>query len=161
MKSTRPNRMTDADYQRLAEFRFTLRQFLDFSAQAARARGLTPPQHQALLVIRALNVGGKATIAGVARRLLSRHHSTVELVDRLENLGLVQRRADADDRRRVTLVLTARARRILERLSATHLEELRRLGESLRAMLAALDARTVREPRARVRSARRQTKERA
>src|SRR5215831_9749221 len=53
MKSAR-RRMTDSDYQRLAGFRFMLRQFLDFSAQAARAQGLTPPQHQALLVIRAL-----------------------------------------------------------------------------------------------------------
>ena len=131
--------MKDADYQRLAEFRFLLRQFLDFSAQAARARGLTPPQHQALLVIRALTVSGQATIAEVALRLISRHHSTVELVDRLAALGLVRRRVDRDDRRRVTLLLTAKATRILERLSATHLEELRRVGRSLRGMLAALD----------------------
>ena len=131
--------MGDTDYKRLAEFRFLLRQFLEFSAQAARAHGLTPPQHQALLVIRALSVSGKATIAEVARRLLSRHHSTVELVDRLEALGLVRRRVDGDDRRRVTLLLTARATRILARLSATHLEELRRVGRSLRGMLAALD----------------------
>ena len=131
--------MGDTDYERLAEFRFLLRQFLEFSAQAARAHGLTPPQHQALLVIRALSVSGKATIAEVARRLLSRHHSTVELVDRLEALGLVRRRVDRDDRRRVTLLLTARATRILARLSATHLEELRRVGRSLRGMLAALD----------------------
>jgi len=131
--------MKDADYQRLAEFRFLLRQFLEFSAQAARARGLTPPQHQALLVIRALTVSGKATVAEVARRLISRHHSTVELVDRLAALGLVRRRVDRDDRRRVTLLLTAKATRILERLSATHLEELRRVGRSLRGMLAALD----------------------
>ncbi len=131
--------MGDTDYERLAEFRFLLRQFLEFSAQAARAHGLTPPQHQALLVIRALSVSRKATIAEVARRLLSRHHSTVELVDRLEALGLVRRRVDGDDRRRVTLLLTARATRILARLSATHLEELRRVGRSLRGMLAALD----------------------
>jgi|KBSMisStandDraft_5_1062788.scaffolds.fasta_scaffold07695_2 DNA-binding MarR family transcriptional regulator len=130
--------MTDLDYQRLAGFRFALRQFLDFSAQAARACGLTPPQHQALLVIRALTVSGNATITDVARQLLSRHHSTVELVDRLESLRLVRRRADARDRRRVALVLTPRATRILERLSVVHLEELRRVGRSLRAMLAAL-----------------------
>jgi DNA-binding MarR family transcriptional regulator len=140
--NSKRSKMKDADYQRLAEFRFLLRQFLEFSAQAARARGLTPPQHQALLVIRALTVSGKATVAEVARRLISRHHSTVELVDRLAALGLVRRRVDRDDRRRVTLLLTAKATRILERLSATHLEELRRVGRSLRGMLAALGGDT-------------------
>lgn len=133
--------MTDADYQRLATFRFMLRQFLEFSAQAARSRGLTPPQHQALLVIRALSTSGKATIAEVARWLMNRHHSTVELADRLCEQKLVRRRADASDRRRVTLVLTPKAERILERLSATHLEELRRVGQALQGMLKLLGRR--------------------
>ena len=130
--------MTDSDYQRLAGFRFMLRQFLDFSAQAARAQGLTPPQHQALLVIRALAPAGNVTIAEVARWLISRHHSTVELVDRLAELGLVRRRVDTADRRRVSLLLTPRAARILEKLSATHRDELRRVGGALREMLDAL-----------------------
>lgn len=137
--------MTDLDYQRLAGFRFMLRQFLEFSAQASRERGLTPPQHQALLVIRALSSAGEpsgaATIAEVARWLMSQHHSTVELADRLEGLGLVRRRVSEADRRRVTLVLTPKAERILDRLSATHLEELRRIGPALRGMLRAMQAR--------------------
>lgn len=130
--------MTDVDYQRLAGFRFMLRQFLEFSARAAQARGLTPSQHQALLVIRALEVSGNATIADVAHWLMSRHHSTVELADRLGKLGLVRRRVDATDRRRVTLVLTPKAQRVLDRLSAVHLEELRRVGGALQAMLKML-----------------------
>lgn len=130
--------MTDTDYQRLAGFRFVLRQFLEFSAREARARGLTPSQHQALLVIRALSVSGKATIAEVAHGLMSRHHSTVELADRLCELGLIRRRADADDRRRVTLVLTPKAARILERLSAVHLEELRRVAGTMQEILKML-----------------------
>ena len=130
--------MTDLDYQRLAGFRFMLRQFLEFSAQAARACGLTPPQHQALLVIRALTVSGKATIAEVARWLMSRHHSMVELADRLAELGLIRRRIDADDRRRVTLVLTPKAVRILDRLSAAHLDELRRVAGAMQKILKML-----------------------
>ena len=132
--------MTDADYQRLAGFRFMLRQFLEFSARAARTRGLTPAQHQALLVIRALTVSGKATIADVAHWLMSRHHSTVELADRLGELGLVRRRVDADDRRRVTLVLTPKATRLLDRLSAVHLEELRRVAGAMQEILKMLKA---------------------
>ena len=129
------SRMTDRDYLRLATFRLTLRRFLEFSAAAARARGLTPPQHQALLVIRALAPTGDATISEVARWLMSRHHSAVELADRLVALGLVRRRADPADRRRVTLLLTPKAVRLLERLSATHLAELRRIGPTLQQML--------------------------
>jgi len=134
----RKSTMTDLDYQRLAGFRFMLRQFLEFSAQAARACGLTPPQHQALLVIRALTVSGKATIAEVARWLMSRHHSMVELADRLAELGLIRRRIDADDRRRVTLVLTPKAVRILDRLSAAHLDELRRVAGAMQKILKML-----------------------
>ncbi len=131
-------KMTDPEYLRLAGFRFMLRQFLDFSAREARARGLTPAQHQALLVIRALTISGKATIADVAHWLMSRHHSTVELADRLCELGLVRRRADAEDRRRVTLVLTPKAARILDRLSAVHLEELRRVAGAMQEILKML-----------------------
>lgn len=130
--------MTDLDYQRLAGFRFMLRQFLEFSAEAARACGLTPPQHQALLVIRALTISGNATISDVAHWLMSRHHSTVELADRLGELGLVRRRVDAEDRRRVTLVLTPKAERILDRLSAAHLEELRRVAGAMQEILKML-----------------------
>jgi DNA-binding MarR family transcriptional regulator len=137
--------MTDSDYERLAGFRFVLRRFLEFSAREAKARGLTPSQHQALLVIRALGVSGKATIADVARRLMSRHHSVVELADRLCELGLVRRVTDTADRRRVTLVLTAKASRILDRLSATHLEELRRVAGTLEEMLKMLGKRPVRK----------------
>lgn len=130
--------MTDLDYERLARFRFMLRQFLEFSAQAARSRGLTPPQHQALLVIRARSGEGDVTIADVAQWLMSRHHSTVELVDRLAKLGLVRRRVSETDRRRVALLLTPKAERVLDRLSATHLEELRRVGRALQGMLRML-----------------------
>src|ERR1700761_4059866 len=65
-----------ADYRALAEFRFALRQFLDFSGEAARGVGLTPQQHQALLAIKAAALtaegGGAApmTVGGLAERLL-------------------------------------------------------------------------------------------
>jgi DNA-binding MarR family transcriptional regulator len=127
--------MSDAEYRQLADFRYALRLFLDFSAKAARAAGLTPQQHQALLAIKGLSVGGQATIAMLAERLVCRHHSAVELVDRLVDSNLARRRVDPADRRRVDLVLTAKAQRILERLSAAHLNELQALRPSLERML--------------------------
>jgi DNA-binding MarR family transcriptional regulator len=128
------------DYRRLAEFRFAIRSFLDFSQQAARAAGLTAQQHQALLTIKSLSTSGNVSIAALAERLLKRHHSAVELVNRLVDLQLLQRQQDDEDRRRVHLSLTAKAERLLESLSAAHLDELQRMRPSLRAILALTDS---------------------
>jgi len=114
------------DYRALALFRYTLRKFLEFSQDAARGVGLTPQQHQALLSIIGYPERDTITIGELAERMLLKHHSTVELVDRLVEFGLVKRSTDPADRRRVLLVLTAKARKLLTSLSAAHLEELRR-----------------------------------
>lgn len=76
------------DYQALAEFRFEIRRFLNFSEQIARAAGLEPQQHQALLAIKGLPEHRTATVGVLAERLLIQHHSAVELVNRLETKGL-------------------------------------------------------------------------
>ncbi|WP_341677392.1 MarR family transcriptional regulator [Niveibacterium sp. SC-1] len=125
------------DYERLSDFRYALRCFLDFSQSAARAAGLTPQQHQALLAIKAWR-GGQPTVGDLAARLLLRHHSAVELANRLEAGGLLVREADEDDGRIARLRLTEEAEALLAQLSAVHLEELRQLGPELAAMLAAL-----------------------
>jgi len=114
------------DYRALALFRYTLRKFLEFSQEAAKGVGLTPQQHQALLSIKGYPDRETVTIGELAERMLLKHHSTVELVDRLVELGLVKRTVDPADRRRVLLNLTAKSRKLLTSLSAAHLEELRR-----------------------------------
>ena len=126
-----------ADYRALAEFRYALRQFLAFSGDAAQGVGLTPQQHQALLVMIGAPEGQAVTVGFLAQRLLLKHHSTVELVDRLTELDLVKRQPDPKDRRKVLLSLTSKARRLLSKLSAAHLEELRRI----RPVFAALQER--------------------
>lgn len=120
-------RPTQADYEALAEFRYLIRRFLAFSQDAARAAGLTPRQHQALLAIKGFPGGRIATVGDLAEQLSIRHHSAVELVDRLVEAGLVQRIHDADDQRRVLLSLTTRAEEDLASLSAVHLDELSRI----------------------------------
>src|SRR3569832_220651 len=75
--------MRDADYVALAQFRYQLRSFLAFSKTAAAEQGLTPTQHQALLGIKGFVRPGPASVGDVARFLLIRHHSAVELIDRL------------------------------------------------------------------------------
>lgn len=128
-----------ADYETLAAFRHALRRFLAFSEDAAKAGGLTAQQHQAILAIKGHGGGEPITVGKVAEHLLIRHHSAVELVDRLVKAGLVERTASEDDRRRVALVLTPKAEGILGELSAAHLEELKRSRGLLVQLLDRLD----------------------
>jgi DNA-binding MarR family transcriptional regulator len=130
--------LTDADYQVLADFRGTLRTFLAFSEAKAGEVGLRPQQHQALLAIRAAEPG-KATIGYVAERLMLKPHSASGLVDRLEVLGLLERRVSPDDRRQARLILTEKAEALLALLSVTHREEIRRLRPMLTDLLARIE----------------------
>lgn len=119
--------LRDADYTRLLALRTGLRHFERWSAQQARAAGLTPAHHQLLLAIRGHADPEGPTIGEVADYLLLRHHSAVGLVDRAESAGLVRRSRSADDHRVVRLRLTEKGAARLEALSALHLEELDRL----------------------------------
>lgn len=114
-----------AEYHALAEFRFRLRQFFHFSEQAARAAGLEPQQHQLLLAIKGSGESTPLTIGELAERLFLQHHSTVELINRSAQQGLVERQRDEDDRRRVFIHLTAAGEAVLRGLSLSHREELR------------------------------------
>ncbi len=125
------NDLDDADYARLLAFRTELRGFLHWSEQQAEAIGLTPAQHQLLLAVRGHGDPAGPKIGDVATALFLRHHSTVELVDRAVDAGLVVRRADEDDHRVVRLRLTPLGARRLRKLSRLHLEELRRLGPNM------------------------------
>jgi DNA-binding MarR family transcriptional regulator len=131
-----PTRPSQADYETLSEFRYVIRCFLEFSQNAAREAGLTPGQHQALLAIRGFPPDHPVTIGDLAERLRIRHHSAVELVDRLFEAGLVTRASDINDQRRVLLSLTDLADKHLVTLSAVHMDELARLEPSLKKILA-------------------------
>src|SRR5579883_1322249 len=78
---------SQAEYQVLAEFRHQLRRFLSFSERNARIFGLEPQQHQLLLAIKGLPDGTRASIGELAERLQLRHHSTVGLINRMEERG--------------------------------------------------------------------------
>ena len=136
--------MRESDYAALAHFRFQIRSFLAFSEAAAAQQGLTPTQHQALLGIKGFVPTGPATIGDVARFLLIRHHSAVELIDRLAKLGLVSRVADPADARRVHLKLTRTGERKLKSLSQKNLEELRRAASpAFSQLLGSFEARAI------------------
>jgi DNA-binding MarR family transcriptional regulator len=127
--------LTKADYERLSEFRYLLRRFLEFSERAAEGTGLTAQQHQALLAIKGFAGRDYATTGELAERLCIRHHSAVGLIDRLVAKELVTRRIGADDRRQVLVTLTPVAETMLAGLSAAHRDELERLSPLLRDLL--------------------------
>lgn len=127
---------SQADYEALSQFRYLIRCFMEFSQEAAKAEGLTPRQHQALLAIRGFPGGRPVTIGDLAERLRLRHHTTVELVDRLSDAGLVERVLDPADQRRVLLKITGRAAGHLAELSAVHLDELSRIEPLLKQVLS-------------------------
>ena len=89
--------LTLSDYKVLHEFRFQISRFLHFSEQAARAEGLEPRQHQFMLAVRAHD--GDPTVGELSERLFIRHHSAVELADRLVERGLAERVRSRRDRR--------------------------------------------------------------
>lgn len=124
-----------ADYQLLAEFRYTLKRFLRFSQAAARQAGVSPQQHQALLAIKGYPGRSSVTVGELAERLQLRHNSTVGLVDRLVDNGLVRRQRGTTDQRQVQIRLTDRGERLLRQLSRVHRDELQRLEPALRTML--------------------------
>src|SRR5271156_3930610 len=92
-------RLTQQDFERLLEFRVTLRRFLHWSEEQAQAAGLTHVQHQLLVAIKGHPGDRPPTVGDLAGYLLLRSHSTVELVDRAEVAGLVERTPDPDDGR--------------------------------------------------------------
>lgn len=114
-----------ADYRALAEVRYRIRCFLNFSEGAAREAGVEPQQHQLLLAIRGLPEGEEPTIGRLAERLQIAHNSAVELVRRGVERGLVEKRTSAEDRRAVHLATTAKGDALLEELARSHRAELR------------------------------------
>ncbi len=130
-----------AEYRALSEFRYQIRRLLHFSEQAAHDAGLEPHQHQLLLAIKGLPAGREPSIGELAERLQVQHHSTVELVDRLEARGLVRRSRGEADRRQVFVHLTASGEAALEELSRYHRAELRSVGPEMVRALEALMAR--------------------
>jgi DNA-binding MarR family transcriptional regulator len=141
MRSPPAAPVSAADYAVLADFRFMLRRFLQFSAEAARSAGLSPQQHQALLAIKGLAGRERISVGRLAAQLHVRHHSAVGLVDRLGRRKLVRRLPDPEDRRRVEVRLTAAGEALIGRLSAAHKRELQSLGPELRRLLDSLDQR--------------------
>jgi DNA-binding MarR family transcriptional regulator len=107
-----------------------------------KALGLTTVQFLTLLV---LEVGGSATMTGVAKYLGIRPQTATAIADALETHGFVERVRDPHDRRISKLRLTAKGRRALATCRRKEFDRLRNAlsgvpEEALRAAAVGLRA---------------------
>jgi DNA-binding MarR family transcriptional regulator len=123
--------LTKKDFEALARFRFGIRRYLRFSEETVRRHGLTPQHYQLLLALKGFPGREWATVGELAERLQLRHHSVVELINRAQGQGLVERAPDPADARAVRVLLTGDGQQILARLSALHRDQLRRMETAL------------------------------
>jgi len=131
-------KITENEYRALGELRYHIRKFLQEGDVTARQAGLEPQQYLLLLAIRSLPAGEDSTISVLADRLSLRHHSTVELIDRMEAHGYVKRIRGREDRRQVLVSLQPRGEKLLERVVEQRIIELRANGRALVASISAL-----------------------
>src|ERR1700692_4764601 len=118
-------RITDGEYRALSQLRYLIRRFLQEGDSTARLAGLEQQQYLLLLGIRGQEPGQEASIRTIAERLALRHHSTVELIDRMEAHGFVKRTRGREDRRQVLVSLQPRGEKLLEKVVAQGIVELR------------------------------------
>ncbi len=126
-----PARITEGEYHALSQLRYLIRRFLQEGDATARQAGLEPQQYLLLLAIRGLGPGQEASIRTLADRLALRHHSTVELIDRMGAHGFVKRTRGREDRRQVLVSLQPRGEKLLEKVVTQRIVELRSHGRSL------------------------------
>jgi len=131
-------KITESEYQALGELRYRIRRFLQEGDVTAKQAGLEPQHYLLLLAIRGLPDRQEATISALADRLSLRHHSTVELLDRMEAHGYVKRIRGREDRRQVLVSLQARGEKLLEKVVEQRIIELRANGRALVASISAL-----------------------
>ena len=130
MNSLRPD-----EFQALAELRYLGRKFLRFSKDLLQEKaGLNPEQYEALLAIKAFP-GESLTISQLSERLQVKHHSAVNIVDRLVERKLVRRHAGEKDRRERHLELTDKGQKLIDELASVHYRELaNRSDEMIKAL---------------------------
>jgi DNA-binding MarR family transcriptional regulator len=139
--------ISDTDYRALAELRYRIRHFIQEGDAAAQRSNLEPQQYLMLLAIRGLPQGAVATISTLAERMALKHHSAVELIDRLETHGLVRRSRSEGDKREVRVSLLPQGSKLLDRVASERISELKSSGAALANAITALVKRKLPSPR--------------
>lgn len=128
--------LSEIEYEALANLRYRIRKFRQFSAKAADKLGLTGQQHQALLAIKGLGIGGRMTLSNLADKLFLTPADAAELAASLQHAGHVS--IDLRQKRRPAVMLTEQAEELLRRLTSAHLYEIREMAPELMQALRML-----------------------
>lgn len=137
-KNKKQKSLSKSEYEALSDFRYALRNFLQFSKDTAESVGLTARQHQALLAIKGFARRERITNGELAERLHIKHHSAVGLINRMEAQNLIVREKSETDKREIFIALTTRGAELLEKLTAAHREELQLIAPQLNSVLESL-----------------------
>jgi DNA-binding MarR family transcriptional regulator len=128
--------LSETEYEALANLRYRIRKFRQFSGKAAEKLGLTRQQHQALLTIKGLGAGGRMSLSALADRLFLSPPEAAELAASLQEAGHIT--IEAKQKRRPVVLLTAQAEKLLRRLTSAHLYEIREMAPELMQALRML-----------------------
>jgi DNA-binding MarR family transcriptional regulator len=131
--------LSQRQFAAIAAFRYELRRFLAFSEAAAAQMGLPAQQHQALLTIAGHTDAEPPSVGMLAEHLMVAPHTAAELVSRMIDAALLLKTPSSQDRRRMELALTPKAKALLDRLTAAHLDELKTLEPALTRALGRLN----------------------
>jgi DNA-binding MarR family transcriptional regulator len=136
METKKAKVLDKAGLERQSQFRYELRRFLRFGEEASRAAGVTAVQYHLMLHTQAFEGRDWASIGELAERLQTAPNGVVALVSRAEEAGLVRRQDSKEDGRLVEVHLTAKGRRLVERLAAQHQAQLGSLAAVIEAARA-------------------------
>ena len=103
---TKRKQLDKSSFVARARFRHQLRLFERFTEEADLAARITATQYLLLLHIKGRPERDLALVGDLAKCLVMRHHTTVELVSRCEAAGLVRREKEKVDQRKVRVLLT-------------------------------------------------------
>lgn len=116
--------LSKQDFKKLSDFRYRLRAFQRSSEEICKRHGLTSLQYLLLLHLKGFESREWATISELAEKLQSKHHATVMLIDRSSELGLVERRVSATDKRCMEIHLLPKGEKLVEAIAWQHRPEL-------------------------------------
>jgi DNA-binding MarR family transcriptional regulator len=125
--------LSEIEYEALANLRYRIRKFRQFSADAATRLGLAPPEHQALLAIKGLGIDGEMSVSSLAEALFLAPATATELTEGLRDRGFLTIATN-----RIVVRLTDQAEELLRRLTPAHLYEIREMAPELMQALRAL-----------------------
>jgi DNA-binding MarR family transcriptional regulator len=131
--------LSQRQFAAIAAFRYELRRFLAFSEAEAARMGLPAQQHQALLTIAGHTGSEPPSVGTLAEQLMVAPHTAAELVARMIDAALLIKTPSSQDRRRMELALTPKAKAMLDQLTAAHLDELKTLEPALTRALGKLN----------------------